>query len=325
MPEQMKPVTKIITSQAISPLSRADMSKPKAMQQKTKPVENLPVLKPETPEDNLETTELEDDLMDSLLENEPVVEVKTPTPMKKEAPPQTVKNKVVVKKEKPSTDVTEDLDNLIDSAEEDLAFLSTPSQKEEKTPAKRIISTIKEDTPVSVPEASFEETSKFWDDYKKLENKEMVVSLDFTKKFESCYLSKPEEKENNSANIVIREVTDNSLFNYVLKTIQDNVFISSPFKFFNKQTFVSVFQKAFLGVIFDLNYATPYYYTKKGTHHLYFSSQVMTEENMPHIVLLDLIPKRPRIYDSKDIPSEEDLTTFDVNRILLVSANVLYL
>ena len=364
MPTPPRPVTKIITQRIIQPLSRADMSKSKPQKPVPVPVEEP--LEDEGPEDASETKDLEDVLVESISEGEgPISEpLPPPTPPKKDyecgkcgqaiSHPQRhecLKKETAVENTIPNTkpktvtakeDPVKDLDEALDNAEADLAFLAmgekkvsspkksppveAPVDEEQEFYNKKIKSDLHVRTPkieqVPVSEDFFQDD----DTYKEGDQK---VSLSFNRKYESCYLNQKLNKPLPTANIFLREVTkDSQVFHSIVKASNipnPNLYISSPFKFFEKQSFVQIFQKAFIGTIFDLSYATPYYYTREGTHHIYLSSQIVEEDEMPHFVLLDLIPNKPRFYEKRDLLKKEDFIDFTVSRILLVSANVLYL
>lgn len=332
-----KPVAKIITQKTISPLNRADLSKPKNFPKPTPPakIEDLP---PEDKEDALFTQEMEDDFLEGLDEEIPAEEIK-PTPKKEEKP--------VVKQEKKATKESvvkqekkvvpeKDMEEALDLAEDELSFLSSGSKKIEKelpvketqikkeqvfttpeTPEEKIPASEKYLQPeVNIPFVSTEAPIK------EIQGKN--ITLNFQKKYESCYI--PVEGQNpcnKEANIFLREVApETSTFFEVVNAHKEvKSSIASPFKFFSKPDFVHIFQKAFLGNIFDLSYSTPYYYTKAGTHHLYLSSQVIEKAKMLHVVLLDVLPNKVRMENT----FFADLLDFSIHRILLVSVNALYL
>lgn len=340
MPTVPRPVTKIITKKVISPLSRADMSTTKVMQVKNPPTKSTSE-EPFHPEDENEsklTEELDDEVADALLEKEPILEEKQESPTTvfstnelKTPLQQTNVDSIPTKKEE------KDLESVLENVEEELAFLSSGTKIIPKTLSPEKILTPMEKEVDEIPTVKREEPNieqvplqeDFWEDDKKYKEVKTDITLDFNKKYESCYVDGKLHKENASANIFIREVSKESFtFHQVLQAHQfpsKGIYIVSPFKFFQKQDFVAIFQKAFLGIIFDLSYATPYYYTKDGTHHIYLSSQIIEEDKMPHVVLLDLLPQREHFYSKQNLSNNKDFIHFSIFRILLVSANVLYL
>lgn len=337
-----KPVAKIITQKVISPLSRSDMSKPKGFPKPKapEPVEELP---PEDKDEALLTQEVEDDFLDSLDEDIPE---EPKAPVKKEEKP-----KPVVKEEKKATKEIQKkaevekvpekrFEEILDSAEDELSFLSSGTKKIEKELLKK-----EEPKSFSKKEGIFiepletpkqiEVTPDFLQ--KEIKGNSFVsistpvketakanITLNFEKKYESCYI--PAEGQspcNKEANIFLREVIPNSpTYQEVIEAHKETKnSVASPFKFFSKPDFVHIFQKAFLGSVFDLSYSTPYYYTKAGTHHLYLSSQIIEKAKMLHVVLLDVLPKKLKIEET----FFADLLDFTIHRAILVSVNALYL
>lgn len=349
-----KPVTKVITQKVISPLTRADLSKPRAMQQKPTPSSSPPVEEPleeEGIEDVLDTENLENEVLADMAQDEPVVN--PPSEPKKEEifsseNKKSEQSNTIPKKEKNIEESARELEELMNGAEKELEFLSTGTKKHNKVSVEN--SSIKKENIPSIKEKEKKEVVKkeetiskelessqessvkedFWEDDRKYKEVDLKVSIDFSKKYTSCYLNAKFSTCPPGANIFLREVPrDSIIFRNIVQVHNqispNNVFVVSPFKFFQKQDFVSIFQKAFLGTVFDLAYSTPYYYTKEGTHHIYFSSQIIEDEKMPHFVLLDLIPKKIKIYNKQDLNKKEDFTDFEVYRIVLVSINALYL
>ncbi len=329
-----KPVAKIITQKAISPLSRADLSKPKNFPKPATPAK-VEELQPEDKEEALFTEEMENDFLDNLDEDIPVEEKPAPKREEKPLAKQEKKATKEIKSQEKKVVPEKNMSEALDLAEEELSFLSSGSKKIEKEiPAKQekkepefttteIITEEKPSTPerylqkeVKIPFVSTEPPIK------EIQGKN--ITLNFQKKYESCYI--PVEGQNpcnKEANIFLREVAPETPTYFEILNAHKEVksSIASPFKFFSKPDFVHVFQKAFLGAIFDLSYSTPYYYTKAGTHHLYLSSQIVEKAKMLHVVLLDVLPNKVRMENT----FFADLLDFSIHRILLVSVNALYL
>lgn len=346
-----KTVKKITNTRPISPLSRADLSKPKALQQELKAAEQ----KAKQEERELlektfeESNALEEEIINSMAQDKPAAKTKVEQPpvARPAAKPIPSKKAKIEEPELPSEDSLKELDNVLDNAEDDLSFLSSggkQKQEEKKETMKASSNEIKlaqqkipaRDEPVleTDPFELEEEAVEYYKEQERRYVPEMSdnsVTLDFGKKFESCYLpvGGSESSCEESANIFLREVEFPShIHEDILHTHNDHgkgTCIASPFKFFTKPDFVKIFQKAFLGIIFDLSYSTPYYYTKSGTHHIYISSQIIEQSNMLHVVLLDLIPKKAHIYDQRNVLAQADFVDFSLHRALLVSANALYL
>jgi hypothetical protein len=334
-----KPVTKIITLTPISPISRADMSAKKKAPVTNKASEDLKkVLQ--------EEKKIKNEIINSITPKEEKKEIKnetinsiTPKEEKKEIR-QKVENPAEIGIDDLPEATLQALDLVMDSTEECLSFLSSGKQKENKAEDGKepiLISTPFEKESLcdkySEPEMkqknrdvkyksldSYEE--HLCDKFPEPESQQKNISLDFNKKYDSIYFYK--EEKDSSANIILKEVESSSkLFLDIVKAHNNSpsICIASPFKFFSKTDFIAIFQKAYFGYIFDLSYATPYYYTKEGSHHIYLSSHMVEQNNRLNVVLLDLLPRKinPQLFEYNDFAD------YSLHRAILVSANALYL
>lgn len=334
MPTIPKPVTKVITERKFGPISRADASAKKA----------------ETPTQEEE----EDTLPEGFFEDEDEV----PSPAQKTPPPAQKREVADPELDSVLDAADKDLDFLSSGKkrtsiqrekgaipterphpptppkvpEKDLPPISRPSEEIDLTPPEDFL-TEKDGTI-----AGTRPSPSVWDDLKKKEPEgseecanitpQRMVYMNFSKTFKESYRTSAFEEKPCFSNVFVEKIhPEDPEFEAIVFAHAPNnpYFISSPFKFLEKTDFLRIFQKAFLGAIFELSYATPYYKTKEGLHQIYFSSYTTRKADITYVTLLDLVSPAGNGPFYREVKLNENLSTFEAHQIFRVSINVLFL